>query len=79
MCNEIGWQFGNSICPSHLNERLRYHDIRYHMPECDYCGGHVSEQFERVFADDDGQIRACPNCSANAGIAEVSKRRIQDA
>lgn len=52
---------------------------RYHMPTCDYCGDHVSERFERVFADDDGRIRACPNCSANAGIAEVSKRRIQDA
>ncbi len=45
------------------------------MTECDHCGAHVSEQFARVFADEHGHIRACPNCSANAGIAEVSRER----
>jgi hypothetical protein len=45
------------------------------MSTCTHCGEHVSEQFVRVFADADGAVRACPACAANAGIAEVSKRR----
>ncbi|MFB6311394.1 MAG: hypothetical protein ABEH64_09480 [Salinirussus sp.] len=45
------------------------------MPTCDHCEGHVSENFARVFRDETGRIHACPNCSANVGIAEVSKRR----
>ncbi|MDY6817599.1 MAG: hypothetical protein SVG88_02970 [Halobacteriales archaeon] len=49
------------------------------MPECDYCGAHVSERFARVFADEYGRIGACPDCSANAGIAEEARRRSQDA
>ncbi|MFB6359889.1 MAG: hypothetical protein ABEH59_01050 [Halobacteriales archaeon] len=49
------------------------------MPECDHCGGHVSERFARVFADPEGQILACPSCSANAGIAEAARRRLQQA
>jgi len=48
------------------------------MPECDHCGGHVSDRFARVFADARGRILACPNCSANAGIAEVSRERAHD-
>ena len=47
------------------------------MPTCDHCSAHVSDQFARVFADERGNIRACPNCSANAGIAEVSRERAQ--
>lgn len=49
------------------------------MPECDYCGGHVSDRFARVFADEHGRVHACPACSANAGIAEAARRRTQDA
>ncbi|WP_172977292.1 DUF7563 family protein [Halosegnis longus] len=45
------------------------------MPTCDHCDAHVSERFARVFTDDNGALRACPNCSANAGIAEVSQER----
>ena len=45
------------------------------MPVCDHCGAHVSERFARVFGDEQGQVRACPSCSANAGIAEVAKER----
>ncbi|MFC7167284.1 DUF7563 family protein [Halospeciosus flavus] len=45
------------------------------MARCNHCGAHVSEHFARVFADDDGRLLACPNCAANAGIAEVSKQR----
>ena len=47
------------------------------MPKCNHCGAHVSEQFARVFADENGRVRACPDCSANAGIAEVARQRAQ--
>jgi DNA-directed RNA polymerase subunit RPC12/RpoP len=45
------------------------------MPRCDHCGAHVSDQFARVFADENGRLLACPNCAANVGIAEVSRNR----
>ena len=45
------------------------------MSECNHCGAHVSERFARVFADEYGDIYACPSCSANAGIAEVARQR----
>jgi hypothetical protein len=38
----------------------------------------VSDRFARVFADGRGRLRACPECSANAGIAEVARERIQE-
>lgn len=49
------------------------------MPRCDHCAAHVSDRFARVFADDGGDLMACPNCSPNAGIAEVAKRRARNA
>jgi hypothetical protein len=45
------------------------------MPTCDHCGDHVSDRFARVFADAVGRVLACPNCSANVGIAEVVRQR----
>jgi len=48
------------------------------MPTCDHCDAHVSDRFVRVFAGEDGAVRACPNCSANAGIAEVSRLRARE-
>jgi len=48
------------------------------MPTCDHCDAHVSDRFARVFMDEHGELRACPNCSANAGIAEVSRERAHD-
>ncbi|MGM0592614.1 MAG: DUF7563 family protein [Halobacteriota archaeon] len=49
------------------------------MPACEHCGMHVSERFARVFADESGKVYACPNCSAHAGIAEVSRLRAREA
>jgi len=49
------------------------------MPACDHCESHVSEQFARVFADDAGRLHACLDCAANAGIAEVARRRARSA
>lgn len=45
------------------------------MPRCNHCGAHVSERFARVFGDENGTLRACLSCSANAGIAEVARER----
>ncbi|MFD1512543.1 DUF7563 family protein [Halomarina rubra] len=45
------------------------------MPTCDHCQAHISERFVSVFADNDGDVMACPHCSANAGIAESARRR----
>ncbi|WP_438359932.1 DUF7563 family protein [Halomarina ordinaria] len=49
------------------------------MAKCDHCDAHVSERFARVFADEYGRLLACPSCSANAGIAEVSRDRANNA
>jgi hypothetical protein len=45
------------------------------MPHCTHCEAFVTPEFVRVFANGDGEVRACPNCSANAGIAATLKRR----
>ena len=45
------------------------------MPKCNHCGSYVSNTFVRVFADERGEVHACPDCSANAGIAEVTLHR----
>jgi hypothetical protein len=46
-------------------------------------GEHAGEPFgdvaAAVIADPEGQILACPSCSANAGIAEAARRRLQQA
>lgn len=49
------------------------------MPHCNHCDAHISERFARVFADDRGEVRACPSCSANAGIAESARHRAGNA
>jgi hypothetical protein len=45
------------------------------MPYCTHCDAFVSPEFARVFSDETGDVRACPNCSANAGIASTMKER----
>lgn len=45
------------------------------MSSCDHCGAHVSDKFARVFGDEGGRVLACPNCSANAGIAKAVLER----
>ncbi|MFC5973871.1 hypothetical protein ACFPYI_21315 [Halomarina salina] len=45
------------------------------MPQCTHCSGHISQRFMTVFGDENSQVYACPNCSANAGIAEVARLR----
>lgn len=45
------------------------------MSHCTYCDSFVSREFVRVFGDRDGRVYACPNCTANAGIGQVSAER----
>jgi predicted RNA-binding Zn-ribbon protein involved in translation (DUF1610 family) len=45
------------------------------MAACTHCGSHVSERFVHVFGDERGRVFACPDCAANVGIAETTKRR----
>ncbi|WP_438267169.1 DUF7563 family protein [Halorussus salilacus] len=47
------------------------------MPNCNHCESYVSNAFARVFADERGRIHACPDCAANAGIAEVALSRAE--
>ena len=72
---EIGSEFGQSPLGPDTSFGVGARD----MPRCDHCDRHVSENFARVFADARGRVHACPNCAANVGIAEVSKRRAADA
>jgi len=32
------------------------------MPECENCGGHVTADFRRVFAGNDGRVYGCRAC-----------------
>ncbi|WP_425504256.1 DUF7563 family protein [Saliphagus infecundisoli] len=40
------------------------------MPNCENCGSHVTEQYARVFAGNDGTLHACPNCRSQTDIFE---------
>ncbi len=45
------------------------------MPTCNHCGGHISDDFRRVFSNRDGEVYACHSCSPTSGIAEKSQIR----
>jgi len=45
------------------------------MAKCENCGSHISEDFARVFGNENKEVYACPKCSARSGIAEVSVSR----
>jgi len=44
-------------------------------PRCQNCGGHVSEDYVRVFSADDETIRACPDCDNVRSMGEVRQMR----
>lgn len=75
------FQFGKTplfVCGV-LSHGRRSPSVTLPMPRCDHCDAHVSDDFARVFQDEEGRLLACPNCSANVGIAEVSKDRAPEA
>lgn len=43
------------------------------MAYCYECNSHISDDFARVFADEDGIVWACPECAPQSGIAESAK------
>lgn len=38
--------------------------------ECQNCGGMVSDDFARVFGDNDDVVHGCPECSRSWGRSE---------
>ena len=40
------------------------------MPKCNSCEGHVSEAFARVYAGNDGELQACPNCATQSELQD---------
>ena len=38
------------------------------MPKCDNCGAHVTEQYRRVFAANDGTLHGCRECREQVEI-----------
>ena len=35
------------------------------MTTCTNCGGHISFDYVRVFADESGRVAGCPSCEAS--------------
>jgi len=69
----------NAISRDPKNDRVLMDcDTEKCMPSCEHCGGHISERFERVFGDNTGTVYACVNCSATAGIGEVTSNRSKE-
>lgn len=38
------------------------------MPHCSNCDSHVTEQFARVFGDNQDQVHTCMGCGSNAEL-----------
>lgn len=38
------------------------------MPKCEGCGRQVTEQFARVFGDNDGIVHACSKCEKHTNL-----------
>jgi hypothetical protein len=38
------------------------------MPDCETCGGHVTERFQAVFGDNEGAVYACYECATHTGL-----------
>lgn len=43
------------------------------MPNCDNCGAFVTPDFHRVFADNEGTLHGCHECTPNAGSKHPDK------
>lgn len=40
------------------------------MATCNNCDGHVTEQYARVFAANDGTLHGCPACQKQGAMFE---------
>mgnify|MGYP006993517817 CR=1 FL=1 len=38
------------------------------MPKCTNCDGHITEQFARVFGDNQDRVHTCMGCGSNAEL-----------
>ncbi|WP_418771503.1 DUF7563 family protein [Halobacterium yunchengense] len=38
------------------------------MPRCRNCESHVTEQFARVFGDNEDRVHSCIDCTANTDL-----------
>lgn len=38
------------------------------MPTCRNCGSHVTDQFARVFGDNEDTVHSCMGCGSNAEL-----------
>jgi len=38
------------------------------MPRCRNCESHVTEQFARVFGDNEDHVHSCIDCTANTDL-----------
>lgn len=39
---------------------------------CQFCDGHVTKQFARIYGDQDDQLHRCPSCDTNARLSRGS-------
>ena len=35
---------------------------------CEYCGNHLSDQYARVFGDQDGRVHRCSECDSETRL-----------
>lgn len=40
------------------------------MPECENCGSHVTNDFHRVFSDNNGVLHGCIECMTGSDLKE---------
>ena len=45
------------------------------MPECEFCDGHVSDAFARVYGGNDDQPLRCPGCATTRELMEGAAAR----
>lgn len=38
------------------------------MPNCQQCGGHISQDFARVFGDNNDDVHACHGCTVQQDL-----------
>lgn len=47
------------------------------MPECQKCGGHVTDRFRRVFGANDGEVYGCHDCLGPSEIRNGAPANVE--